>query len=153
MISKDKISKIVADSVKKLVIEELPGRIEDAINEHMYEMVEDEVSRYTEYKLSMTLENVSKTHGIPLDLLLRDVPETNKSGGCKGTKTSFFCETYLRRTSLGDVRVRRRLRRERRDALSEPFMMATVDTKKLRGNGSRGVTSQVKIYTPTDQSR
>jgi hypothetical protein len=88
MISKDKISKIVADSVKKLVIEELPGRIEDAINEHMYEMVEDEVSRYTEYKLSMTLENVSKTHGIPLDLLLRDVAETNKSGGCKGTKTT-----------------------------------------------------------------
>jgi hypothetical protein len=88
MISKDRISKIVADGVKKLVVEELPGRIEDAINEHIYEMVEDEVSKYTEYKLSMTLENVSKTHGIPLDLLLRDVPETNKSGGCKGTKTT-----------------------------------------------------------------
>jgi hypothetical protein len=32
-------------------------------------------------------------------------------------------------------------------------MMATVDTTKLRENASRDVTSQVKIYIPTDQSR
>lgn len=88
MILKDKISKIVVDSVKKLITDELPGLIEDAINDHMYEMVDNEVTKYTDHKLSSTLENVSKTHGIPLELLLRDMDETDKSTSCRGTKTT-----------------------------------------------------------------
>lgn len=84
---KDKITRIVADSIRK----HLPQLIEEAVNECIYEVVDDEVSRYTDEKLSGTLENISKVHGIPLDLLLRDLPECDKRGICKGVRGSKRC--------------------------------------------------------------
>lgn len=88
---KDKITKIVSDNIKKLVSEQLPQLIEEAVNECIYEVVDDEVSKYTNDKVSSTLENISKVHGIPLDLLLRDIPTSDKIGICKGVRGSKRC--------------------------------------------------------------
>lgn len=88
---KDKITKIVSDNIKKLVSEHLPQLIEEAVNECIYEVVDDEVSKYTDEKVSSTLENISKVHGIPLDLLLRDMPTSDKIGICKGVRGSKRC--------------------------------------------------------------
>ena len=91
MSAKDKITKIVTDNIKKIVGEYLPQLIEEAVNECIYEVVDDEVSKYTDEKISSTLENISKVHGIPLDLLLRDMPECDKRGICKGVRGSKRC--------------------------------------------------------------
>lgn len=87
MSARDKIVKIVTENVKKLVSENLPGLIHEAINECIYEEIDDEISRYNEERMTATLENISKTHGISLNLLLRDMPKNEKRGGlCRGVK-------------------------------------------------------------------
>lgn len=87
----DKITKIVSDNVKKLVGEHLPHLIDEAVNACVYDAIDDEVSRHTHNILNSALETISRNHGIPLDLLLRDVPECDKRGICKGVRGNKRC--------------------------------------------------------------
>tara|TARA_B110000459_G_scaffold129784_1_gene142026 strand:- start:65 stop:535 length:471 start_codon:yes stop_codon:yes gene_type:complete len=86
MTAKNKITKIVIENIKKLIYDQLPEMIDDAISEHIYEMVDEEVNQnYTE-RLNKKLEDISKVHAIPLDLLLRDLTDTNNDHICKGVR-------------------------------------------------------------------
>jgi len=85
MCVKDRITKLVIDNVKKLISDKLPELIEDAVNDCIYDIVDDEVNRVMDEKMNTSLEHISKVHGVPLDLLLRDLPDTDK---CKGIKTT-----------------------------------------------------------------
>jgi hypothetical protein len=85
MNAKEKITKIVIENIRKLVSENLPQLIEEAVNDCIYDIVDEEVNQMSAERLSSALEDISKMHAIPLDLLLRDMPRDNL---CKGTKMS-----------------------------------------------------------------
>jgi len=86
MTAKNKITKIVIENIKKLIYDQLPEMIDDAISEHIYEMVDEEVNQnYTE-RLNRKLEDISKVHAIPLDMLLRDLIDTNNDHICRGAR-------------------------------------------------------------------
>jgi hypothetical protein len=87
MTSKSKITKIVVENIRHLIYEQLPDLIDDAITEHIYNMVDEEVNNNYNERLNKKLEEISKIHAIPLDLLLRDIPESNNHAMCKGVKT------------------------------------------------------------------
>ena len=55
------------EKITKLVNEELEDRVNSILNEYA--------------------EKISKKHAIPLELLLKDIPESYTSTICKGTKT------------------------------------------------------------------
>lgn len=86
MCVKEKITKLVIDNVKKLVSENLPQLIEDSINECIYELVESEMGVQENEKITVVLDHISKNHGIPLDLLLRDIPTLSNNTMCRGVK-------------------------------------------------------------------
>lgn len=56
------------DKISKIIDEELEDRINSVINEYA--------------------EKISKKHGISLDLLLKDIPDSYTCTTCKGTKTN-----------------------------------------------------------------
>lgn len=56
------------DKVTKLMDEELEDRVNEVVNEYA--------------------EKISKKHGIPLEQLLKDIPESYTSTTCKGTKNN-----------------------------------------------------------------
>ena len=71
-----KITKLV----NQILVDHLPSY---GLNELVAEFVEEEVQT----KLTQTLENVSKKHQIPLDILLHDIPGLSEEQRCRGYKT------------------------------------------------------------------
>lgn len=81
----ERIARIVMNDVKKLIIEELPGRTNDVLTEYIHEIVDDKVARHIDEKLTGIFEGISRKYCIPLDRLLREAPELDKTVLCKGT--------------------------------------------------------------------
>lgn len=70
--------------ITKLVNQVLVDHIGSyGLNELVAEFVEEEVQT----KLTQTLENISKKHQIPLDILLHDIPRLSDEHRCRGHKT------------------------------------------------------------------
>ena len=83
---KSRVAKLVMEKAREIILEELPNRLENDLNELICEFVEDGVDSYYNEQLNQTLENISKKHQIPLELLLRDIPQINGGDRCRGKK-------------------------------------------------------------------
>lgn len=57
-----------------------------SLNEKITKLVDDELEDRVNAILNEYAEKISKKHGIPLELLLKELPETFTSTTCKGTK-------------------------------------------------------------------
>lgn len=67
MTNKNKFTKIVIDNIKNIINEHLPDLLEESCNQFIYDMIDEEANE----RVNKKLDEVSKVHGIPLDLLLR----------------------------------------------------------------------------------
>ena len=83
---KSRVTKLVIEKTREIILEQLPNRLENDLNELICEFVEDGVDSYYNEQLNQTLENISKKHQIPLELLLRDIPQINGGDRCRGKK-------------------------------------------------------------------
>ena len=83
-----RLTKVVIEKTKEILLRQLPGEIEHELNEIVCELVEEGVETYHTEQLSKTLENISKKHQIPLELLLRDIPQISGEERCRGKKKS-----------------------------------------------------------------
>ena len=81
---KSRVTKLVIEKTREIILEQLPNRLENDLNELICEFVEDGVNSYYNEQLNQTLENISKKHQIPLELLLRDIPQINGGDRCRG---------------------------------------------------------------------
>ena len=79
MTNKNKFTKIVIDNIKNIINDHLPDLLEESCNEFIYDMIDEEANE----RVNKKLDEVSKVHGIPLDLLLRESDDVTI---CKGTK-------------------------------------------------------------------
>jgi hypothetical protein len=77
-----KITKLVIEKSKEVLLEHLPQILEDSL----HDLVEEEVQARRSDFLTKTLENISKKHQIPLEILLYDVPGNEQR--CRGKKRS-----------------------------------------------------------------
>ena len=70
----NRITRLVIEKSKKVLLEQLPKLLEDDLNDIIQDLVEKEVQERRTELLTRTLENISKKHQIPLEILLYDVP-------------------------------------------------------------------------------
>jgi hypothetical protein len=77
-----KITKLVIEKSKEVLLDHLPQILEDSL----HDLVEEEVQARRSDFLTKTLENISKKHQIPLEILLYDVPGNEQR--CRGKKRS-----------------------------------------------------------------
>ena len=80
----NRITRLVIEKSKKVLLEQLPKLLEDDLNDIIQDLVEEEVQERRTELLTRTLENISKKHQIPLEILLYDVPGNEQK--CRGKK-------------------------------------------------------------------
>jgi hypothetical protein len=85
--AKARLTKLVINKTKDILLSQLPSEIETELNEIVCDLVQEGIEAYHSEQMSKTLENISKKHQIPLELLLRDVPGVGDTDRCKGKKT------------------------------------------------------------------
>lgn len=80
----NKITKLVIEKSRQVLLEHLPNILEDELQFVVHHLVEEEIQKRRSELLTETLENISKKHQIPLDVLLYDIPGDDVK--CRGTK-------------------------------------------------------------------
>jgi hypothetical protein len=85
-ITKTRLTKLVVDKAKDVLLRQLPDELEHELNEVICELVEESVETYHTQQLNTILENISKKHQIPLELLLRDIPQISAEERCRGKR-------------------------------------------------------------------
>lgn len=83
---KTKVTKIVIEKSREILLEQLPNQLEDDLNELICEFIQDGIGSHYNEQLNHTLENISRKHQIPLELLLRDIPQNDGGDRCRGIK-------------------------------------------------------------------
>ena len=84
--AKARLTKLVIEKAKQILISQLPSEIETDLNEFVCVLFQEGFEAYHSEQMSKTLENISKKHQIPLELLLRDIPDINGAERCRGKK-------------------------------------------------------------------
>lgn len=84
--AKARLTKLVINKTKDILLSQLPGEIETDLNEIVCDLVQEGIEAYHSEQMSKTLENISKKHQIPLELLLRDVSGVTDTERCRGKK-------------------------------------------------------------------
>ena len=84
--AKARLTKLVIEKAKEILLSQLPSEIETDLNEIVCDLVQDGIDTYHSEQMSKTLENISKKHQIPLELLLRDVADISGVDRCRGKK-------------------------------------------------------------------
>ena len=94
--AKLRLTKLVIEKAKEILLTHLPSEIEKDLNEIVCDLVQDGIDTYHSEQMSKTLENISKKHQIPLELLLRDVADISGVDRCRGKKMMKDGKTEVR---------------------------------------------------------